>query len=263
MHAAHLSHYWKYFLRNEVFMFASMMHGLELVERNGSFKSRYEHHSDILPNWARTGNLKAFGEAGVVKSIQPTDPKLNYRGSKFMFIGYGNKHSGDTVRMFCVKQKSVVVTRDVVWLNKMYFPLTDQTEESVSDDRVPVIEDSVSVTEDVDEDNDVEADREQGNSSDQANRLSSVTPAVVTRSGRRVVLPARYRDNDDNDVAATVVNNYYAQLMMHGLTSTEVCLVGAVIGGGYFNTNELHTITYKEGMASDERDEWKEAINKE
>ena len=128
----------------------------------------------------------------------------------------------------------------------MYF--SDLTEESASDDRVPVIEDSVSVTDDVNKDNDVEADREQGNSSDQANRLSSVTPAVVTRSGRRVVIPARYRDNDDNDVAATVVNNYHAQLMLHDLTSTEVCFVGAGIGGGYFNTNELHTMTYREGM---------------
>ena len=261
MHAAHLSHYWKYFLRNEVFMYASMMHGLEMVERNKIIKSRYEHHSDALPAWAKTGNLKAFGEAGVVKSILPTDAKLNYRGTKYMFIGYSIKHSGDTVRMFCVEKKSVIVTRDIVWLNKMYF--SDLTEESASDDRVPVIEDSVSVTDDVDKDNDVEADREQGNSSDQANRLSSVTPAVVTRSGRRVVLPARYHDNDDNDVAATVANNYYTQLMLHDLTSTEVCLVGAGIGGGYFNTNELHTMTYKEGMASDERDEWKEAIDKE
>ena len=77
----------------------------------------------------------------------------------------------------------------------------------------------------------MEADREQGNSSDQTNRLSSVTPAVVTRSGRRVVLSARYRDNNANDVAATVVNNYHTQLVMHDLTSTEVCLVGAGIGG--------------------------------
>jgi len=43
--------------------------------------------------------------------------------------------------------------------------------------------------------------------------------------------------------------------MLHDLTSTEVCLVGAGIGAGYYNTNELHTMTYKEGMASDERDE--------
>jgi len=179
-----------------------MMHGLELVERNRIIKSRYEHHPNTLPNLAKAGNLKAFGEAGVVKSIPPTDAILNYRGTKYMLIGYSTKYSGDTVRMFYAKWKSVIVTRDVIWLNKMYFPLTDQTEESVSDDRVPVIEDSVSVTDDADEDNDVEADREQGNSSDQANRLSSVTPAVVTRSGRRVVLPARYRDNNDNDVTA-------------------------------------------------------------
>jgi len=81
--------------------------------------------------------------------------------------------------MFCAKQKSVIIKRDVVWLNKMYFPPIDQAEESTSNDRVPVIEESISVTEDFDEDNDVEADRQQGNSYDQANRLHSVTPAVI------------------------------------------------------------------------------------
>ena len=91
-------------------MYASMMHGLEMVERNKITKSRYEHHSNALPAWAKAGNLKAFGEAGVVKSILPTDAKLNYRGTKYMFIGYSNKHSGDTVRMFCVEKKSVIVT---------------------------------------------------------------------------------------------------------------------------------------------------------
>jgi len=51
--------------------------------------------------------------------------------------------------------------------------------------------------------------------------------------------------------------------MLHDLTSTEVCLVGVGIGVGYYNTNELHTMTYKGGMVSNERDEWKEAIDKE
>ena len=34
--------------------------------------------------------------------------------------------------------------------------------------------------------------------------------------------------------------------MLHDLTSTEVCLVGVGIGVGYYNTNELHTMTYRE-----------------
>jgi len=58
MHAAHLSHYWKYFLRNEVFMYASMMHGLDLVERNGSFKSRYEHDSNVYPTGPRSATSR-------------------------------------------------------------------------------------------------------------------------------------------------------------------------------------------------------------
>ena len=60
-----------------------------------------------------------------------------------------------------------------------------------------------------------------------------------------------------------VMDNYYIQLMIHDLTSTEVCLVGAGIGGCYDNSNELHTIAYQEGMATDEHDEWQVVVNKE
>ena len=44
---------------------------------------------------------------------------------------------------------------------------------------------------------------------------------------------------------------------------TEHACVGAGIGGGFENTNELRVMKYKEAMATDEKEEWDESANKE
>jgi hypothetical protein len=43
----------------------------------------------------------------------------------------------------------------------------------------------------------------------------------------------------------------------------EDAMVGAGIGGGYVNSNKLHTIKYKEAMSSKERPLWIKAIKEE
>ena len=58
-----------------------------------------------------------------------------------------------------------------------------------------------------------------------------------------------------------VVDNYYMQLIIHDLTSTELCILGVGIGGDYGNTNELHTMSYQEGMTSNEYEEWQVVTN--
>ena len=75
--------------------------------------------------------VKSYGEAGVAKSILPIDRKLVYRGKKYMFMEFSSKHAGDTIRMFCPNLKSVIVTRDVVWL-KIYFSSANKVDKSVS-----------------------------------------------------------------------------------------------------------------------------------
>ena len=49
--------------------------------------------------------------------------------------------------------------------------------------------------------------------------------------------------------------NYYSIL-----ADEEIPCVGAGIGGGFSNTNELKVMKYKEAMASPEAKGWKEAI---
>jgi len=49
-------------------------------------------------------------------------PKLADRGKNCMMIGYAHDHGGDTYRMWDKNMGRVHVSRDVVWMRRMYFP---------------------------------------------------------------------------------------------------------------------------------------------
>ena len=49
--------------------------------------------------------------------------------------------------------------------------------------------------------------------------------------------------------------NYYSIL-----AEEEITCVGAGVGGGFSNTNELKVLTYKEAIASSEKEEWKNQL---
>ena len=44
---------------------------------------------------------------------------------------------------------------------------------------------------------------------------------------------------------------------------SEMTLVGAGIGGGFVDTNELHVMKFKEAMARKDADKWQEAVDEE
>ena len=63
-------------------------------------------------------HLRTFGELGVV-ALYPGErikAKLDDRGIKCMFLGYAANHAGNVYRMWNLKTKQVLVTRDVKWL---------------------------------------------------------------------------------------------------------------------------------------------------
>ena len=72
---------------------------------------------------SKIGNeLRKFGEIGVVKFISNKfKKKLDNRGKPMIFVGYSLDHPTGTYRMFDEDKKSIVITRDVVWLKKDYF----------------------------------------------------------------------------------------------------------------------------------------------
>jgi hypothetical protein len=42
-----------------------------------------------------------------------------------------------------------------------------------------------------------------------------------------------------------------------------MAMVGAGVGGGFVNTNELRTMTFDEAMKSSDKDEWLKAVQEE
>jgi hypothetical protein len=53
-----------------------------------------------------------------------TTPQRNHledRGQICMFVGYPDDHAADTLRMWDPRSRRVHVTRNIKWLNRMYF----------------------------------------------------------------------------------------------------------------------------------------------
>ena len=95
------------------------MDGLVMCDIKGVIKTRYEHFYKTFPNWAH--NLRTWGEAGVVKIKTTTSPKMNMKGVTCMFAGYDKQHSADSYLMWSVDPNFVYVSRDVIWLQRMFF----------------------------------------------------------------------------------------------------------------------------------------------
>ena len=65
--------------------------------------------------------MRTWGEAGTVKIKTDTTPKLGARGTQCMFVGYATKSGPDVYRMWNPKTGRLLITRDVIWLKRMYF----------------------------------------------------------------------------------------------------------------------------------------------
>ena len=111
----------RYLVYNEVFKTATLLDGLVVIELNGQKKTRFEHFFGKNPRFINY--LRTFWEAGTVKTRTKTTPKLNDRGTQCMFVGYAMDHEGDTYRMWNPETKMIMESRDVIWLNRMYFEM--------------------------------------------------------------------------------------------------------------------------------------------
>ena len=67
-------------------------------------------------------HLRIFGEMGVIKDQDTSlQSKLKDKGTTVMFLGYAKNHSGDVFRFLKFKTMRVVLSRDVIWLNQLYY----------------------------------------------------------------------------------------------------------------------------------------------
>jgi hypothetical protein len=98
---------------------ATDMDGLVITKINDKVATRYEHWCGKIPKWVN--HLRTWGESGTVKVRTDTTPKIADRGIQCMFVGHAKDHDGDCYDLWYPKTNRIFSTRDVVWLNKMYY----------------------------------------------------------------------------------------------------------------------------------------------
>jgi hypothetical protein len=156
----------------------------------------------------------------------------------------------DTYRMWDPRSTRVHVSRDIIWLGRMFFSPNVTllpafyTEPSQSITTVEPIEPAQLAVLPIDDDsssNDDLTDNEETNQDNnlQENDGGSDMHHVVTQSGRVIQPPARFREN---------------ALLSIDLDA-DYALVGAGLGEGINHTQDLHVLTFQQAMKSPERDD--------
>ena len=119
MIAANIGYAMRFLPYCEAYACATMLDGLVLKELDGVTCPRVEHWCGHLPAWAKA--VRTWGEAGVVTLKSKTSPKLANKGLTCMFVGYATGHADGVYRMWNPTTGGVHVSRDVVWLKRMYY----------------------------------------------------------------------------------------------------------------------------------------------
>jgi len=254
---AHVPMKIRYRVFREAFKTATVLNGLEAVSIDEKVLTRYNHCVGKIPSFAK--HLRTWGEAGTVKIKTATTAKLADKVVQCMFIGYATNSGGDVYQMWNPITNRVHNTRNVIWLKRMYFkPQDDANEDEVVVDDMIVeqeqITGQVNGTETVASDESFDSEKrsiseERSIESEERSIESeeeSPTPITTTRSGRTVQPPSRLIE----EMAGIQITN-------------QVAGIGADIGGGFENTNELRVMTYQEAMNTQDRDKWIKAVEED
>ena len=65
--------------------------------------------------------MRTWGETGTVKTVTKKISKVLDRGVQCMFVGYAMEHDGDVYRMWNPETDRVLISRDVIWMKRMFF----------------------------------------------------------------------------------------------------------------------------------------------
>ena len=283
----------------KAFETACLLDGLSVVERGGNKKTRYEHFFGQNPKFSK--HLRTWGEAGTVKVKSKMAPKLNDRGVTCMFVGYSTDHDGDCYDMWDPQSGTIYITRDIIWLKRMYYvtkltssegiflppeSMIDQAEEVRESTTLPVIPEGDKEEEEIEF-----TPEEQDEQPDCAVVEGESEKATTTRSGRTVKRPALFEDYDLGTMAmgkkdykielTPAEERFYKNLKeLNELAlyapdhqgnripeilpySEESGLVGAALGGGFEHTSELRPMKFKEAMATPDKPHWEAAVEDE
>jgi hypothetical protein len=187
-----------------------------------------------------------------------------------MFVGYALNHPGDCYRMWDPETGGIRETRDVIWMKRMFFTKKSKaltaTEEEENDDMdididfvgealqkdkpVASVEAGEGNTPSEGDDDDDEDD----NTDDDENE-KEIPP--MTRTGRTVKPPTRLIKGMGAlgyEIMLTSAEQKYYEAM-RSFPEGEFC-VGAGLGGGFNNTDELRLLKYDEAMMTEDREKW-------
>jgi hypothetical protein len=65
-------------------------------------------------------SLRSFGQIGVVTTKANIHSKLKNRGTPCMVVGYSVHHTNHFCRMLNLDTKTIIQSRDIIWLNEAY-----------------------------------------------------------------------------------------------------------------------------------------------
>jgi hypothetical protein len=245
LNSANVPREFRFMLWREAFKTASLLDGMSIIKIDNKIDTQYAHWDGQVPNYLKY--LRTRGEAGTVKLKSRSHTKRDDCGYTCMFVGYSTAHAGDTYCMWDPRSRRVHITRDIQWLNKMYFDQSnnlrityiggisgnledrnpDEKIVNSADDQNDNNDNDKSVEEVVSESNNNEVIEsiEKGDKNIEKKRGQTTT----TRFGRSVHPPAKYDefikigiDDDEN-------TNEYAFIM---------------------STEELHVMKYNDAMKS-------------
>jgi hypothetical protein len=204
-----------------------------VIELDGKKKTRIEHYQDSLPAFAN--QLRTIGEAGTVRIGK--NGKVKDRGVTMLFIGYAMQHEGDCWRMYNPETKRVSQTRDVIWLNRMFYEkpnakttmedpvivlevVKPQEVDGFSDNEsvevIPALKrggdyadsDNEESIESKDSDDESVASKESDDTSESGKKLTSVVDKPTTRSGRVIQQALAWIRAIETGMASAAANNY-------------------------------------------------------
>ncbi len=273
-------------LLTEVVMTATFLNNLVPVILNGESKARWEHAGHKLPVWVK--NLQTFGEAGTVK--EEKKGKVLDRGVTMMFVGYYNYHRGNRYKMCNPVTNRVVITCDAIWLRRMYF--TRQVSQYL-DRKMPVVSVPINMNKRKVEDNleslkvvmltTAPTTEEREGTTNVSLEKSSNWVTTKTRFGHKVGRKSgTYNPTTGtivkwiNRVTAVNIDNPEHYYNVMGVNKDEEKVledshnelfefvnVGAGIGRGFLNTQELRVMKYHEAINGSDGKLWKTEVVKE
>jgi hypothetical protein len=248
----------------EVTVTATFLNNLVPVTVNGETKTKWEHAGHKITLWVKC--LRTFGNAGTVK--EGKKGKVLGRGITMMFIGYDNEHSGNCYRMYNLATSRVAITQDVTWLGRMFYTRSPHKldHKSMPVVLVPIsmnihkIEDECTQTLDVIMRIVPASDKRGGATIDLSEKASIEWATYRTRSGCAIMHKSRMynlatrqtvkwtdmatvvdKDNDSKNRYNVLGINENKERVFEDSRNKliELVNIGAGIGGGFSNTQEL------------------------